>query len=279
MKLCSNCGHQNPDTNSFCSECGNTLPATGTQATQQTAAPVGQQNAPVNQLPPQNYSVPQTQQKKTKSNAAIIIALILFFPLGLYWMWAKSNWKKGTKIVVTIIIAIFVIGSASSGGTDNNNAKQTNGTAVSESYELAENTTKSVDKETTTEPTTSKKEYKEACKKYEYKDIARNPNDYEGKMAKFTGQVIQVQESSFLGTKTLTLRVNVTAEENEFAEGGYLYEDTVYVTYYPSEDESRILEDDIITMYGELTGVETYDTVLGSTVTIPSMTAEYIDIK
>ncbi len=46
---------------------------------------------------------------KPKSNIAIIIALILFFPLGIYWMWKESNWKKPVKIVITGFFAICVI--------------------------------------------------------------------------------------------------------------------------------------------------------------------------
>ena len=45
-----------------------------------------------------------------------------------------------------------------------------------------------------------------------------------------------------------------------------------------SENESRILEDDIINMYGTLNGTKTYDSVLGSSITIPYLIAEYIDV-
>ena len=75
------------------------------------------------------------------------------------------------------------------------------------------------------------------------------------------------------------MRVNITKEKNQFASGGYLYSDTVYVEYTrKSESESRILKDDIINMYGTLNGTKTYDTVLGSDTTIPYFVAEYIDI-
>ena len=116
------------------------------------------------------------------------------------------------------------------------------------------------------------KAYKAACEKYKYDTIARNPDKYKGKKAKFTGEVIQVQQSDFLGLTYYVLRVDVT-------KGKYYYEDTVYVTYFASEDDERILEDDIITMYGELTGEETYTTIFGASVTIPSFAAEYITIK
>lgn len=116
----------------------------------------------------------------------------------------------------------------------------------------------------------AKKDYIASCKTYKYKDIARNPDKYKGKRAKFKGEVVQVVEGYF----DTTLRVDVT-------KGKYgIYTDTMYVVYTPkSTTESRILEDDIITIYGELAGIETYETVMGSKVSIPRIDAEYITIN
>lgn len=116
----------------------------------------------------------------------------------------------------------------------------------------------------------AKKDYIASCKTYKYKDIARNPDKYYGKRAKFKGEVVQVIE----GYLDITLRVDVT-------KGKYgIYTDTMYVVYTPkSSTESRILEDDIITIYGELAGIESYETVMGSKVSIPRIDAEYITIN
>lgn len=115
-----------------------------------------------------------------------------------------------------------------------------------------------------------KKDYIASCKTYKYKDIARNPDKYYGKRAKFKGEVVQVIE----GYLDITLRVDVT-------KGKYgIYTDTMYVVYTPqSTTENRILEDDIITIYGELAGIETYETVMGAKVSIPRIDAEYITIN
>lgn len=111
--------------------------------------------------------------------------------------------------------------------------------------------------------------YKEQCKEYTYKEIARNPDSVKGEYAKLTGEVIQVLESG----KSVTLRVDITKDKY-----GY-YSDTVYVTYTRKSDtEDRILEDDIITIYGKLGGIETYTSVLGSEVSLPKIFAEYIDL-
>jgi hypothetical protein len=116
----------------------------------------------------------------------------------------------------------------------------------------------------------AKKDYIASCKTYKYKDIARNPDKYYGKRAKFKGKVVQVIEGYF----DTTLRVDVT-------KGKYgIYTDTMYVVYTPqSTTENRILEDDIITIYGELAGIETYETVMGAKVSIPRIDAEYITIN
>ena len=116
--------------------------------------------------------------------------------------------------------------------------------------------------------------YKQECETYEYETIARAPAEYNGKLAKFTGEVIQVQQSTILGYTTYVMRVNVTKQ-------GYYstyFTDTVYVSYTASSSAPKILEDDIITMYGQLQGEKTYETIFGASVTIPKFKAEYIDI-
>lgn len=121
-----------------------------------------------------------------------------------------------------------------------------------------------------------KETYIQSCETYTYKEIARNPNNYIDKKAKFEGKVIQVVENG----NNVVLRVNVTKEENQFAEDGYLYSDTIYVEYTRKTDnESRILNDDIITMYGVLNGTKSYDSVLSGNITVPFLIAEYIDIQ
>lgn len=112
-------------------------------------------------------------------------------------------------------------------------------------------------------------EYKENCKKYEYKDIARNPQNYEGKLVTFDGEVIQVLEGYF---NTVNFRINVTKNEYDF------WEDTVYCSYTYSDNESKILEDDIVTLYGECEGTTTYTSILGQKITVPKINIKYIEL-
>lgn len=112
-------------------------------------------------------------------------------------------------------------------------------------------------------------DYKNKCKEYTYEDIARNPEETRGNDAKFRGEVIQVLEDG----NSVEMRVNITKES-------YGYSDTIYVSYdRKSENEDRILEDDIITIYGKLGGLETYTSILGADITLPQVFAEYIEIE
>ena len=114
-----------------------------------------------------------------------------------------------------------------------------------------------------------KKAYCNSCKTYTYKEIARNPDSVKGERAKFTGKVIQVLEDG----SSVVLRVNITAKK-------YYYDDTIYVKYTrKSDDEDRILEDDIVNIYGTLSGLESYTSITNQTITLPKVYAEYIDIK
>lgn len=194
----------------------------------------------------------------------------------------KKKLKKW-HIVLIIIGALLVIGAAANatkqGGTQTSTTNATSSSQVTkETQSSADNSSKvESKKESKTEkPTESKEKYIESCKEYGYKDISRKPNNYKGKRAKFEGQVVQVQESY----GTVVLRVNVTKEENEFAEGGYLYSDTIYVEYkYKDDNEDKILEDDIVTLYGTLNGTKTYTSIVNSDVTVPYLKAEYVEIN
>lgn len=109
--------------------------------------------------------------------------------------------------------------------------------------------------------------FKEACETPGYEDVARNPDDWEGKKVAFRGKVIQTMQDG----NGYTLRVNVT-------EGRYgLWDDTILVSYAAKSGEARILEDDIMTFYGTMKGMYSYKSVLGATITVPLLIASYAE--
>ena len=112
-------------------------------------------------------------------------------------------------------------------------------------------------------------EFKESCKKYTFEQLARNPDKMKDKKVEITGEVIQVIE----GIYTNGLRVDITKSEYGW------YEDTIYVTYVPKEGEDKILEDDIVTIWGVAEGEYSYNSITGATITLPYVSAEYLEIK
>lgn len=121
--------------------------------------------------------------------------------------------------------------------------------------------------EFTLSPEEIEAQYKSECTSYSYNTIARDPDAYMFTYGKYTGEIIQVLEDG----NDLQLRVNITKER-------YGYSDTIFVFYTRKEGESRLLENDIITIYGMNMGTISYESVLGATITIPSVYAEYIDL-
>lgn len=102
--------------------------------------------------------------------------------------------------------------------------------------------------------------------KANYKDVLRNPGSYSGDNISVYGKVLQKTE----GWGTVILRVGT---------GGYGYYDNVFwIEYNAGDIASNVIEDDYVTVYGKCTGTHTYETVMGASVTIPSIDAEQIII-
>lgn len=109
------------------------------------------------------------------------------------------------------------------------------------------------------------------CSTYTYEQIARYPDEHKGKLVVFTGSVFQVQE--LLGTTTLM--VQYTKVDNEYFA---YYEDNVYVDY-KYKDGLKVLEGDIITLYGVLEGEKTYVSVLGQVINVPLIKVYYAELS
>lgn len=166
--------------------------------------------------------------------------------------------EKRTRKNVLKLYGISIIMSFILFGTTVDPVKAENN-VVSEGEGSTEKQTQSVQKS----DGEFKVEYINSCLEYEYAQINRSPDTYMGKLAKFTGKVVQVEEL----WKSRILRVEVDAHGN-----------VIYVRARDrDEGESRILENDFIEIYGELTGIKTYKALLGNKVSIPSIEAKYIN--
>lgn len=112
-------------------------------------------------------------------------------------------------------------------------------------------------------------EYMNQCTMFTYGDIARNPQQYQNKDVCFYGEVMQVQENG----SHITLLVNMTL-------GDYnIWSDTVWVDYTRGENDYRVLEKDIVNVYGVSKGIKTYMAVLGNSKSVPYIKAKIVELS
>ena len=102
--------------------------------------------------------------------------------------------------------------------------------------------------------------YIASCWKPTYEDIARDPDAWEGYPVALTGEVMQVSGNSIL---------------LEVTNNGRYWTDIVYLVYEPDDGAPRILEDDVLTFYGEMQGIYSYTTVMGASNSVPLMYVKY----
>ncbi|SFG56050.1 hypothetical protein SAMN05216353_1565 [Halobacillus alkaliphilus] len=115
----------------------------------------------------------------------------------------------------------------------------------------------------------ARKEAEEEAKKgYEtgntFEQLARTPDDYEGEKVKLSGKVIQVIEAE--GEET-QLRIAVDDD----------YDQVIFVSYDSGIINSRILEDDKITIMGISLGLLTYESTMGGEITVPAIAVDQIE--
>lgn len=302
-KKCSSCGTDMPEEANFCLKCGNKVMEEGNNGE------VIRNNS--------NQDIPKEEKKKKHIFSWVIsvfmflstilttpysMANIFMFLLGLiacppFFNYINSKYnnklKAGVRVTLCIILFLLIIFVTPVDSTIDDNNINGDSSNVSENIivetaeekaerEAKEKAQKEAEEKKEKEEAEKKakeeaeakkkeeKEFKESCKKYTFKEIARNPEKYVGQKMKFTGEVIQVSEGWF---DSVDIRLNIT--KNEYG----WYEDTIYCTYTYKEGEGKILEDDIVTIYGTCEGDYTYTSVMGASVTLPKINIEYITIK
>ncbi|MCY3024925.1 hypothetical protein [Aerococcus loyolae] len=97
-----------------------------------------------------------------------------------------------------------------------------------------------------------------------YEDLARTPDKHEGKLVTFSGKVLQVQEIDQFTT------IRLAVDDN--------YDTVIFLILLTDMiSDSRILEDDYITVYGVSSGLYSYEAVMGQTITLPAVVVDSID--
>lgn len=107
---------------------------------------------------------------------------------------------------------------------------------------------------------------KEYSSDYSYTQIARDADSYVGEKMTFKGKVLQDGDAGS-GVRYIRLANNSD------------YDQVLFITYEEDIAEYRILDDDIITIYGTCYGEYTYETVMGAAITIPWIHADIIDMS
>lgn len=129
-----------------------------------------------------------------------------------------------------------------------------------EAQELAKASQENIDKAKAEEEAEKAKGYETGIT---YDQLARTPDDFEGKKVKFSGKVLQVIE----GDDSVQIRLAV--DDN--------YDTVLFGEYLSSTVSSRVLEDDYITIYGTSVGTISYKSTMGGQITIPGVYIEKID--
>ena len=99
---------------------------------------------------------------------------------------------------------------------------------------------------------------------YSYTTLARDPESYKGTKVRFRGKVLQEGD---VGDGMRYIRFAVDSN----------YDAVLFVTYTDDQVSVRILDDDILTIYGTVAGDYSYETVMGATVTLPWVHTDIID--
>lgn len=182
----------------------------------------------------------------------IIFWLILFFPLGLFFVWTKSSWTKQAKWIATGIIGLFVLFSAVGHSTPNSS------TTTSNQNSQVEATATPVAPTDTPAPTIDlakvRADYKASATQVTIADIAKDPNYYKNLPITFTGTILNfVQDSS--GN---TSGANVS-DPND-------YSSFIQVVFSPFVEVQSINKGDTITVWGKGLGSYSGKNAFGGTI-------------
>ena len=180
--------------------------------------------------------------------------------------------KKGCAIagIICGIIGLFLFMITISGDSADTNSEAVENTQPIVSTE-APSTEKPADsqreekkkaadsqKEEKKEKTAEKKEtenseekFKKSCQKFDYKKIARNPDEYMGQNFKVTVQIYSVSEGSLFTEAYMKAYTD---------DGSGTYFDNMIYLFDEQDKDSKsyvnILEDDVVTVYGTFEGME-----------------------
>lgn len=293
---CHECGKEISDKAMVCPNCGCPIEQPKTAAESVT------QNDDLSNEPPKttynNNPVPNTTNNKDSAKkkesplgiAGLILSLLFcvpVFPLAGLIMCiiaVRNKNKKSTcaKIgivisIISLIISCNIWNNDSKEQTDNSNHSSVTSEASSASSSVTEQVQKNT-QEPTAEPTpestpsVSKEDFISSCTEIPYKTLARNPEDYVGEHIVLTVKIEQILQGGLFDSNEY-YRVYTNDEYDMWLGDEYfMYDSRV-------DDDMKLLQGDIITVYGEFAGTETVTRALsGTKEDVPAFKALYIEL-
>lgn len=178
----------------------------------------------------------------------------------------KSNY---TPLLAILLIAVFFMSGCASQESPTKAPTTTQPAETPKTTPPATQPTapSGIEQRQITESSKSVPQIKQEALNVTYDTLFRNNERYIGKTIYFKGQIVQIQEIS---TNNYILRV--ATKESSF---GSYFEDVIFVNY----EGKRLLEDDIIEIWGKVEGLKSYTAVLGNEVTIPEMKALHTELS
>ena len=172
-------------------------------------------------------------------------------------------YKRWWFIAIIVLIVLSAIGG--SGSSSDSSASSSKATS-----KASESTASSV---ASVLPEISEDDYKAECQTVDYKELCRYPEKYEGTKIVVKVKVSQVIDANFSGSE----KAWRTYTDNSGY--GFYADDEYYMLDKRGGDAVKILEDDIITVYGEFTGLEKVTRALTSTTDeLPRIEVKYADL-
>lgn len=169
-------------------------------------------------------------------------------------------YKRWWFIAIIVLIVLSAIGG--SGGGSDNSASSSKITSTSAASSVA-----------SVVPEISEDDYKAECQTVDYKELCRYPEKYEGTKIVVKVKVSQIIDANFSGSE----KAWRTYTDNSGY--GFYADDEYYMLDKRGGDAVKILEDDIITVYGEFTGLEKITRALTSTTDeLPRIEVKYADL-
>lgn len=269
---CPECGKEISDKATSCPNCGCPMQQS-TQNEKQNFTGANQQ------IPTQSLPLPQPQQQsqsfqpipsaprpdplENDKNSKLGISALILSILGCtFWLGIllavidllkRDGRKKTCAIIAIIISAVWVFIGAAMIGSGNEKENTDNKNTIEKTRESQE------EKEVETEELEiSREDFITSCEEIDYKTLARNPDDYVGNHIKLTVKISQIIQGGFLDDGEY-YRVYTDDEYGFWAGDEYLISDG------RTEKDIKILQDDIIEVYGKFSGTRTMERALTKT--------------